>query len=77
MGGPPPPQGHEAIALMRLLVQAQEHPKQALLREAFESMDGAARALLSFEMALPGVDGEHYQLAPRSCLHHLGARSTH
>lgn len=41
--GPPPPRGKEAIALMRLLVQAQELPKQTLLREAFANMDEPAR----------------------------------
>lgn len=60
----PPPTGAHAVALMRLLVQAQERPKQQMLRAAFDGMEGSARECLSFEMALTGVGGEAYRLAP-------------
>ena len=39
-------------------MQAQELPKQQLLRAAFENMQPDARTLLGFEMALSGVAGE-------------------
>ena len=59
LGLPPvPPTGPEAIALMRLLTQAQAEDEQRRVYAAFGELTPSESDLLSFEMALTGVEGE-------------------
>ena len=55
--------GTEAIALMRLLIQCQDHAKQRLLQGAFDLMPQEKRTLLANELSLTGVAGERFMTA--------------
>jgi hypothetical protein len=56
----PQPTGDTAIALMRLVVQAQQAPLQQRVAAAFSQLDEHDRQTLSHEMALTGIAGQTY-----------------
>ena len=60
----PPPEGDDAIALMRLMVQVQTPEDQRKLREAYGRLPSESRVTLAREMALTAVDGQVYQRTP-------------
>lgn len=49
-----------AIALMRLVVQAQTYDRQVAVRQAFERLPADDRHTLGTEMARTGAHGQHY-----------------
>ena len=59
----PAPQGDDAIALMRLVVQAQMSDKQAALVAAFSQLMPEDRRVLCDEMARTGCVGQSYRLS--------------
>ena len=59
----PAPQGDDAIALMRLVVQAQMSDKQAALVAAFNQLMPEDRRVLCDEMARTGCVGQSYRLS--------------
>eukprot|EP00406_Dinophysis_acuminata_P036473 CAMPEP_0179367730 /NCGR_PEP_ID=MMETSP0797-20121207/83724_1 /TAXON_ID=47934 /ORGANISM="Dinophysis acuminata, Strain DAEP01" /LENGTH=699 /DNA_ID=CAMNT_0021083287 /DNA_START=1 /DNA_END=2096 /DNA_ORIENTATION=- len=60
----PLPGGEDAVALMRLALQAQG--RAGLVRPAFEALGARDRETLSDELARTGLAGQHYEgLAPR------------
>ena len=59
----PEPQGDDAIALMRLVVQAQMSDKQAALVAAFNQLMPEDRRVLCDEMARTGCVGQSYRLS--------------
>jgi len=58
------PSGDEAIALLRLVVQAQSPANQLAVRNAFYTLPASQQRLLSVEMARTGVHGQQYASAP-------------
>ena len=60
----PPPEGDDAIALMRLMVQVQTPEDQRKLREAYGRLPSESRVTLAREMALTAVDGQVHQRTP-------------
>ena len=61
---PQPPSGVEGIALMRLVVQAQNEAEQRIVHDAFHALPAPDRALLAAEMALTGIAGTPYAATP-------------
>jgi len=59
-----PPVGPEAIALMRLITQAQTEAEQRTVHSAWGHLPPSDRELLAREMSLSGVQGEAYALTP-------------
>jgi len=57
----PVPEGDEAIALMRLIIQAQTPKQQEACLQGFAQAAAADRAVLAAEMALTGVPGQSYE----------------
>lgn len=57
----PLPSGPEAIALMRLVVQAQAKDKQAAIVDAFSRLSEDDQRMLSEEMARTGCFGQEYK----------------
>ncbi len=53
-----PPRGPEAVALMRLVVQAQSRLAQLAVRDAFEQLNASEASVLCTEMARTGVADE-------------------
>ena len=61
---PQPPEGVESIALMRLVVQAQNELEQRIVHAAFHELPEPDRALLAAEMALTGIADTPYAATP-------------
>ena len=59
----PLPDGQEAIALMRLVAQAQTTERQNALIDAFKDMSPEDKKLLAFEMSRTGVADQFYTRA--------------
>ncbi len=64
LGVPAPQTSASAIALMRLIVQAQRPEAQSALLSAYRRLNIADKLLLELEMSLSGVPGAAYSLAP-------------
>ena len=60
----PAPTGAHAIALMRLVVQAQDIPLQCAVLESWGGIDEVDKRVLSTEMARSGVLGQSYERSP-------------
>mmetsp|Transcript_13697 Transcript_13697/g.29033 ORF Transcript_13697/g.29033 Transcript_13697/m.29033 type:complete len:1065 (-) Transcript_13697:456-3650(-) len=56
----PLPQGADAVARMRLVVQAQSAKEQAQVNEAFHELPDDEKAVLAKEMSLSGVPGQRF-----------------
>lgn len=62
----PPPNDPDAIALLRLVVQAQTPKAQRLLVDAFGALQGTEqRRTLALEMALTGCSGQQFERSPQ------------
>ena len=59
----PAPRGPDAVALMRLVVQAQNPAEQRAVYDAFGSLERSSRETLACELALTGVAGQTYALS--------------
>jgi hypothetical protein len=64
LSSPPPCKGPYAVALLRLIVQAQHEAAQSALLEAFPKLPADDRNVLGTEMAYSGVANEGYSLTP-------------
>jgi len=65
----PVPTGNDAIALMRLVVQAQEMEKQIAITKAFAALNEDDRKVLADEMARTGISEQRYA---HSCPQKIG-----
>ena len=54
------PDSDDAIALMRLVVQAQNSKEQQAVVEAYKQLNEADRSTLALEMGLTGISGQEY-----------------
>ena len=62
--GTPVPSGDDAIALLRLSLQAQTPDKQASLLTAWDELPASDRAILADEMARTGIAGQSFSRGP-------------
>jgi len=60
----PVPDGDEAIAKMRLMIQCQTREAQEAIVKGFDDANPADRAVLAAEMARTGLPGQHYSRGP-------------
>lgn len=63
--GRDPPPGVDAVARMRLSLQAQTPDKQAAVEDVWKGLSSADRKVLSYEMARSGIEGQFFEHAPK------------
>jgi len=61
----PVPTGHDAVAKMRLVVQAQSEQVQREVMASFQHLVPTERHVLALEMARTGIDGQSYSTSPQ------------
>jgi len=64
----PTPTGEEAIAQMRLVVQAQNQPEQQAVAKAWSQLSASDRRTLSVEMAATGIATQAYAASPATAV---------
>ena len=60
----PAPRGEDAIAVLRLVLQAQTPEKQDAILEAWRELSFADRSMLTDEMARSGIEGQIFDRGP-------------